>query len=156
MTADSSGPGQYRLYTSRWLVLLTVTLLNLSSNALWISYSAVANLAAEYFQKDDVNQVEKIRINFQISSPLFQVDLLGTISFYVGIPMCLVSSYVVDALGFRSGMFLGCGLTFLGGLTRCLSTLPGLAQHMELDTQFWLSVTGQALTGIPSKIVKLI
>ena len=69
--------------------------------------------------------------------------------------MCLVSSYVVDALGFRSGMFLGCGLTFLGGLTRCLSTLPGLAPHMELDTQFWLSVTGQALTGIPSKIVKL-
>lgn len=85
-----SGDGaeqSYQKYSSRWLVLLTVTMLNLSNNALWISYSAVANVSADYFQKD-VNT---------------DIDLLSTISFYVGIPMCLVSTYVVDALGFRTG-----------------------------------------------------
>ena len=66
---------------------LSIFFQNLSNNALWISYSAVANVSADYFQKD-VNT---------------DIDLLSTISFYVGIPMCLVSTYVVDALGFRTG-----------------------------------------------------
>ena len=106
---------RYRTYRRRWLVLITVTLLNLSNNALWISYSAVANVATEYFGKT-VNQI----------------DLLATISFYVGIPMCLVSTFVVDALGFRAGMLLGTSLTFVGGIVRCLSTLPGLNDSMSL------------------------
>ena len=128
-----SGDGaeqSYQKYSSRWLVLLTVTMLNLSNNALWISYSAVANVSADYFQKD-VNT---------------DIDLLSTISFYVGIPMCLVSTYVVDALGFRTGqssspylsshlppgVLLGSVLTFIGALTRALSTLPGLNSSMSL------------------------
>ena len=120
----------YQKYSSRWLVLLTVTMLNLSNNALWISYSAVANVSADYFQKD-VNT---------------DIDLLSTISFYVGIPMCLVSTYVVDALGFRTGqpsppylsphlppgVLLGSVLTFIGALTRALSTLPSLNSSMSL------------------------
>ena len=57
---------------------------------------------------------------------------LATCSFYVGVPMCLVSTFVVDALGFRLGMLLGTSLTFLGGLMRCLSTLPGLNDMMSL------------------------
>ena len=72
------------------MVLLSVTLLNLSNNALWISYASVAPVSADYFDKD---------INTDI-------DLLSTISFYVGIPMCIISTYVVDALGFKTGQLL--------------------------------------------------
>eukprot|EP00092_Neocalanus_flemingeri_P028874 GFUD01031352.1.p1 GENE.GFUD01031352.1~~GFUD01031352.1.p1 ORF type:complete len:468 (+),score=76.63 GFUD01031352.1:210-1613(+) len=126
---------RYRTYRRRWLVLITVTLLNLSNNALWISYSAVANVATEYFEQN-VNKI----------------DLLATISFYVGIPMCLVSTFVVDALGFRTGMLLGTSLTFLGALVRCLSTFPGLTDSMDLNLQFILSVVGQALTGMGNPI----
>jgi len=122
---------RYKKYPSRWLVLLTVTLLNLSNNALWISYSAVANVSADYFKLD-----------------FDHIDLLGTVSFFVGIPMCLVSTYVVDALGFRTGMYVGTLLTFLGGLVRAFSTMPGLTDTLSLDVQFWLSVLGQALTGM--------
>jgi hypothetical protein len=96
MTSESQSEGggprgdaSYHTYPQRWLVLLTVTLLTLSNNALWISYAAVAPVAAEYFDKD-VNT---------------EIDLLSTVSFYVGIPMCLVATYVVDALGFRLGLF---------------------------------------------------
>ena len=115
------------------MVLLTVTLLTLANNALWISYAAVANVAADYFQKD-VNT---------------DIDLLSTISFYVGIPMCLIATYVVDAFGFRAGMFpmlssspdsctrnpgvwLGCLLTFIGAGVRAISTMPGLNDTMSL------------------------
>ena len=78
--------------------------------------------------------------------------------------MCLVSTFVVDALGFRLGMLLGTSLTFLGGLLRCLSTLPGLTDKMSLvriidkyfinfikyfqNVQFLVSVAGQALAGM--------
>ena len=71
------------------MVLLAVTMLNLSNNALWISYASVAPVSADYFDKD---------INTDI-------DLLSTISFYVGIPMCIISTYVVDAFGFKTGLF---------------------------------------------------
>ena len=78
---------RYEVYPIRWMVLLSVTLLNLSNNALWISYASVAPVSADYFDKD---------INTDI-------DLLSTISFYVGIPMCIISTYVVDTLGFKAG-----------------------------------------------------
>ena len=81
---------RYEVYGIRWMVLLSVTLLNLSNNALWISYASVAPVSADYFDKD---------INTDI-------DLLSTISFYVGIPMCIISTYVVDALGFKTGQLL--------------------------------------------------
>jgi len=76
------------------------------------------------------------------------VDLLGTISFMVGIPMCLVSCYVVNSKGFRTGMYFGTVLTMLGGAIRALSTLPGLNKQMDLKTQYYLSLVGQALTGM--------
>lgn len=113
------------------MVLITATLLSLASNSLWISYSAVAEVSTEYFDKT-VNEI----------------DLLATISFIVGIPMCLVSTYVVDVVGFRAGILLSSLLTFFGGLIRCLSTLPGINTSISLDTQFWLSVFAQALTGM--------
>merc|ERR1711892_446325 len=122
---------EYRVYPVRGMVLFTATLLSLSSNALWISYSAVADVSTQYFDKT-VNEI----------------DLLATISFIVGIPMCLVSTYVVDVVGFRAGILLSSFLTFFGGLVRCLSTLPCINTSLSLDTQFWLSVFAQALTGM--------
>ena len=106
---------RYTTYPVRWMVLVTATLLSLASNALWISYSAVAEVATEYFDKT-VNEI----------------DLLASISFIVGIPMCLVSTYVVDAVGFRAGLLLSSLLTFFGGLIRCLSTFPGLNTSLSL------------------------
>ena len=102
-------PCSYTVYPRRWFVLVTVALLNLSTNALWMSYPAVANVSAEYFDKD-----------------LNSVDLFGTIGLYVGIPFCLISTFIYDFYGFRTGMLFGTFVNFLGGLVRCLSTFPKL------------------------------
>ena len=74
----------YRDYTARWGVLLTVFLLNISNNALWISFSAVADKSAEYYGKT-----------------LNDIDWLGTIGFLAGMPVCLASTWGVDKLGLR-------------------------------------------------------
>ena len=71
----------YKVYRRRWFVLTTVALLNISTNALWMSYPSVANVISEYFNKS---------IN--------AVDLLGTISLYVGIPCCLLVTFIYDYL----------------------------------------------------------
>ncbi len=89
---------QYRDYPSRWGVLATVFCLNLANNALWISFSSIATTAAEYYEKS-----------------VDDVDWLGTIGFIVGIPMCLISTWIVDRFGLRSAIFIGTILTFFGG-----------------------------------------
>lgn len=103
------------MYKRRWLVLTTVSLLNLSTNALWMSYPSVANVAAEYFDKS---------IN--------AIDLLGTISLYVGIPCCLLATFIYDYVGFRGGLIFGTFINLIGGLLRCISTFPELNNEMSL------------------------
>ena len=104
----------YRDYTSRWGVLISVFLLNLANNALWISFSSVSDKSAIYYGKD-----------FEA------IDWLGTIGFIVGIPMCLASTWIVERFGLRAAVFVGAILTFLGGLIRAISSFPGIGDQID-------------------------
>ena len=74
----------YKVYGQRWVVLICVALLTIANNALWISFATVNSKAAKYFNKTSA-----------------EIDLLSTISFIVGIPFCLLSTWIVDRLGLR-------------------------------------------------------
>ena len=74
----------FRIYNRRWFVLATVALLNMSINALWISFSSIASSVAFYYQVDPSG-----------------VDLLSGIGFAVGIPVSIAMTYSVDRLGLR-------------------------------------------------------
>lgn len=119
----------YRDYNARWGVLLTVFLLNIANNALWISFSAVSDLSAKYYQKS-----------------FSDIDWLGTIGFMVGIPTCLASTWICDRFGLRLAVHIGAILTALGGLMRAISSFPGT--DIDLKTQYWMVFIGQALTGL--------
>ena len=118
-------PDFYRDYNTRWGVLLTVFLLNISNNALWISYSSVSDYSAQYYRKG-----------------LDEIDLLGTIGFIVGIPACLASTYIVDRFGLKSAVYAGVLLTFSGGLVRAISSFPGIGDHIDRDVQYWMAFAG--------------
>ena len=79
MTMDN-----YRDYKARWGVLLTVFSLNIANNALWISYSSVSSISASYY-----------------NTSLDAIDWLGTIGFISGIPICLLSTWIVEHHGLR-------------------------------------------------------
>ena len=49
---------------------------------------------------------------------------------------------------FRSGIYVGTVLTFLGGLVRGLSTMDFLASSIDKNVQFWLGFVGQTFTGM--------
>jgi len=125
---------EYKLYPSRWILLISVTLLNLANYSHWVAFASVAKQGAEYYQ---------------VTGP--EVDLIPMISYGLCVPFCLVAVYIVERQGLRFGLMLGSWLTAVGGGLCCLATLPGLwsselpwSQH----TAFVLTVLGQALTGM--------
>jgi hypothetical protein len=72
----------YKVYHRRWFVLIAVLLVTLANNILWISYASVNSYASVYYGKEPS-----------------QIDLFTTISFLIGIPVCLASTWIVDRMG---------------------------------------------------------
>ena len=88
---------QYKLYPQRWWILTTVTFLNLGSYSHWMAFPSVSKIAAEYYgQSED------------------KMDLLSIVSAGVGIPCCLLATYVVEKFGLRSTIHIGGVLTGIG------------------------------------------
>eukprot|EP00090_Calanus_glacialis_P012651 TRINITY_DN21256_c0_g1_i4.p1 TRINITY_DN21256_c0_g1~~TRINITY_DN21256_c0_g1_i4.p1 ORF type:complete len:512 (-),score=133.86 TRINITY_DN21256_c0_g1_i4:86-1621(-) len=125
---------KYQVYSSRWILLLAVTLLNLANYSHWVAFASVAKQAAGYYQ---------------VSGP--EVDLIPMISYGLCIPFCLLAVYVVERKGLRFGLLVGACLTAIGGSFCCLATLPGVwggEAWWSTSFAFKLTVVGQALTGM--------
>ena len=75
---------EYKLYSSRWGVFITVVMFNLSNNGLWICIGAVGTKAADFYHKD-----------------IAAIDLLSSIFLYVGIPTCFALTWINDKIGLR-------------------------------------------------------
>lgn len=134
----SESDNSYRLYGSRWLLLIAVTLLNLANYSHWVAFASVAKQGAEYYH---------------VTGP--EVDLIPMISYGLCVPFCLLAVYIVERRGLRFGLMIGSWLTAVGGGLCCLSTLPGLWSEDGSVTAWWsartafiLTVLGQALTGM--------
>jgi len=123
---------QYASYRSRWGVLVAVWLITAANNASWISFAAITTQSADYYGRK-----------------LEEIDLLTTVSFLVGIPSCLCSTYLVNKKGLRITVMVATISTFIGGLLR-LITAVGL--DIDKDTQFWLVLVAQAFNGVGNPI----
>ena len=76
------------------------------------------------------------------------ISRIVTISYGIGMPFCIVGTYVVSKYGLRPAISIGALLTFSGSLLCCLSTFPYLRDLMTPATWYWMSLIGQALTGM--------
>ena len=74
----------YRTYPSRWGMLGATALMTVANNILWISFASVNTQAADYYDKSGAD-----------------IDLMTTISFMIGIPVCAASTWIVNNLGLR-------------------------------------------------------
>ena len=68
-------------------------------------------------------------------------------------PFCIVGTYIVSRYGLRLGLYIGGVLTFTGGLLCCLSTFPYLRDYSDPPVWYWMSLVGQALTGMGSPFI---
>lgn len=92
----------FQLYQQRWLVLISFMLLNLSNGWIWVTWSPLTALVADYWQVE-----------------MGQVDALSGIYMYVFVPTNFLSMWlVVNHLGLSRGLALGAVLNALGSAVR--------------------------------------
>jgi FLVCR family MFS transporter 7 len=103
----------------------------MSHSIMFQTYSSVSTKAASYYDKD-----------------IFYIDLLSSIIFYIGVPMGILSAWIYDQFGMRFGLFLGIFLTFVAGVLRSITAVPGIYSNMERSTLYWICFCGQCLVGI--------
>ncbi|KAK8391780.1 hypothetical protein O3P69_017424 [Scylla paramamosain] len=132
----------YRVYKQRWLVLLTVVVLNISNAGLWINIAPVAYKAAAFF---DVN--------------ITDVNWFSLVFLFVSIPFCFISTLSVNQLGLKPAIHIGSILNCVGALTRAVAT----AGFLPTEVVFPLCLTGQVIAAmaqsfllfIPTKVSQL-
>ncbi len=92
---------EYVSYPQRWWLLVTVLLLNLANYSHWVAFPSVTKVAARYYDQ-----------------PGEAMDLIPTLSYGLGVPCCVLATYVVDRFGLRAGIHVGGGLTGIGTAVR--------------------------------------
>jgi FLVCR family MFS transporter 7 len=100
---------EYQLYPQRWFVLASFCVLNFSNGWIWVTWSPLTALVADFWG---------------VSAG--QVDALAGIYMYVFVPVNFVSMYLVsNYVGLATGLKIGAILNFLGTVVRCagVSTL---------------------------------
>ena len=55
-------------------------------------------------------------------------------------------------LSHRTSVIFSSATTFVGGLIRCFSTFPLYNDDLDKNTQFWIAVAAQAITGMGNPI----
>ena len=88
---------QYRVYPQRWWILTAVVLLNLANYSHWVAFPSVAKTAAKHY--DQTGE---------------RMDLIPTVSYGLGVPCCLLATYVVERFGLRIGLHIGGVFTGIG------------------------------------------
>ena len=129
----------YKSYRKRWFVLLAVLTLNIANYSHWISYASVLSKAAEFYQVSHKD-----------------IQLILIISYSLGIPCACVATFILTKHGLRVGLLVGASLTLLGGFLCCLSTFPGIREHSSPKCWYFMTLIGQALTGIASPFISCV
>jgi MFS family permease len=97
-----SDAASFKLYTKRWFVLASFMLLNLSNGWIWVTWSPLTALVADYWEVDQG-----------------KVDALSGIYMYVFVPTNFFSMWlVVNHLGLSKGLLLGACLNAIGSAVR--------------------------------------
>ena len=80
----SAMQGNYKMYSSRWGVLLTILIFDIASNSLCTSFGVVATKAAEFYEVD-----------------VSRIDLLSEVDLSAAIPCFLAVIWVIDRIALR-------------------------------------------------------
>ena len=146
---------EYHSHKSRWLVWATAVFLNCFTNASWLwqvndvvecskdsiqfyfihSYSPVTTQAAAYFE-----------------TTVSGIDLFITAPNFIGMPISLMSTWIIDKIGLRQTILTSSSLVCAGAFIKCIVTFPGLDQNFDKNVQYWMTLCGQCLV-VPGNVL---
>ena len=73
------------------------------------------------------------------------IDLFIAAPNFVGMPLALMSTWIIDKIGLRRTILISSGLVCTGSFIKCIVTFPGLDQYFETEVQYWLTLFAQFL-----------
>eukprot|EP00118_Oscarella_pearsei_P026715 m.310333 g.310333 ORF g.310333 m.310333 type:complete len:567 (+) comp50976_c0_seq1:35-1735(+) len=95
---------QYKTYSSRWLILAILVLLNISNAMNWIAFAPVTNKAMSYYSVGE-----------------FPINCLSLVFFIISIPFGFFGAWLLDTYGLKLGLWIGAWLNAVGAVVRYLS-----------------------------------
>ncbi|CAF0830594.1 unnamed protein product [Rotaria sordida] len=132
---DNLIPKVYITYKRRWFYLFVVCLAQISNAFIWINFSPIANLGVEYY-KVSYNAINWLSLMYMI----------------VTIPFTLPSTWLIDKLGVRAGMYIGVWMNAIGSIIRCFSTLTVISAQ----GRFVILMIGQFLCALAQTFILFI
>ena len=99
------------------------------------SFAPVSTLVAAYFD-----------------TTVSAIDLLVVVVTLAGMPVSLISTWVIDRVGLRWTILSSTSLAFSGALMKCLVTFPGLEEEIDKGVQYWVTLVAQFLIGVASPL----
>ncbi|XP_015514784.1 uncharacterized MFS-type transporter C09D4.1-like [Neodiprion pinetum] len=116
-----------RVYTRRWLVLFIFILFTSSNISQWVQYSIISNIIERYYNVSTI-----------------AVDWTSLLFMLAYIPLVFPISYMMDRIGLRWTIIVGCLLTALGSWIKVFS-IP--------RDRFYVTFIGQSLVASTQVIV---
>lgn len=128
-TNNTNNPNNnIKVYKRRWLMLLVLTLLNLSSGMMWMSFSDIADVTSLYYKATTL-QVNWLSIVFMLATIL------------LGLP-CI---WLLDKHGLRTVFHIASLLNVVGSFLRLFSTFSCF--HDDKNNAYIVLLIGQTLSG---------
>ncbi|KAI9592265.1 major facilitator superfamily domain-containing protein [Syncephalis fuscata] len=131
-SSNNDGPTVYRLYKMRWIILITIVLVNVANAMIWITYSAIANIGAAYF---DVS--------------LTTTNMLGLVFYICYLVASIPSAFVIDRHGIKAGLLYGTVGTTLGAWLRYLAVVIPVSPH----ARYSITMVGHVLAGFAQPFI---
>ncbi|CAF1087427.1 unnamed protein product [Rotaria sp. Silwood1] len=128
----------YITYKRRWFYLFVVCLAQISNALIWINFSPIANLGVEYY-----------KVSYDA------INWLSLMYMIVTIPFTLPSTWLIDKLGVRAGMYIGVWMNAIGSIIRCFSVLTVISAQgrfvILMIGQFVCALAQTFILFIPTK-----
>jgi FLVCR family MFS transporter 7 len=122
----------YRLYKIRWLILVTIILVNVTNAMIWITYSSIANIGASYFNVS-----------------LTTTNMLNLIFYICYILASIPSAFVIDRHGIKASLLCGTIGNLVGGWLRYLAVVIPMSAH----SRYGVTMLGHVIAGIAQPFV---
>ncbi len=123
---------QYKLYSSRWVVLGVFMFVNLTIQTLWISFAPISGPAAQYYGVSDL-QIGFLAMSFMIAF----------------IPLSIPVAWVIDTYGFRIAVSIGVILMGIFGIMR---GLVGSNYYLVLGSTIGIAIAQPFLLNAWTKV----
>lgn len=104
---NSDKAEEYKVYSSRWLMLGLFCVLNMSNAVLWVTFAPITDISSDYFGGASTTSINMLALIFQI----------------VYAPGTLVGVLATKKYGLRDTLIFGGVLNTLGALIRYIATL---------------------------------